>query len=64
MLEADVLPEELHEPALHLEPDVARDVEEERQEGQVERNPLGRRRYGLVWCIFSIGNIYIWARSI
>ena len=34
------LPEELHEPALHLEPDVAREIEEEGKEGEVQRHPL------------------------
>ena len=34
------LPEELHQASLHLEPDVPREVEEEGEEGEIERDPL------------------------
>ena len=34
------LPEELHEAPLHLEPDVARQIEKEGEEGEVEGDPL------------------------
>ena len=33
-------PKELHEPTLHFKPDIAREVEEERQKGQVKGDPL------------------------